>query len=191
MNECLAIEHEVRPLFPKSGALLWHGIPSQRYFVGFLQGAALLILATWLVLFAFKLPAFRESDLSVISLVSVGIISLLALIAVLFGPTFKRRRSQYALSTHRAFIRFHWPLLGPRIYSWRITSGTSFHIVRPAPLSIYFAEHRFIISNPPFRIGFQRIADGDDVLAQMNAIREGKHGKHMYVAPSVSNDNSL
>jgi len=74
MNDHLAIEHELRPVFPKGEVLLWQGIPSQRYFFGFLQGVALLFLATWLVLFAFKLPAFRESDLSVISLFSSGLL---------------------------------------------------------------------------------------------------------------------
>ncbi len=170
--------------------VLWQGAPEQKFVVGFIQIIALLVLGVWIGGFVFNIPEMLGNDTPKLAIAAGVIASLFTFIATLLGPWQQRQRSLYALSTQRAFIRFRWPLLGPRLYSWPITNGMSFHIVRPEPLSLYFAEHRFLNTNPPLRFGFQRIAEGEAVLKMMADIRDGKHGGYIYAAPSPS-DNGL
>ncbi len=189
-DKTIPIEHDLPARLKNGEKVLWVGLPDPRFTVGFVQGVFLFFLAIWIGAFASNIPRILENGGSRLTLAAFSILLLFIFAATLLGPWQKRRRSQYALSTQRAFIRFHWPLLGPRLYSWPITSGTGFHVVRPEPLSVYFAKHRVFGTNPPLRFGFQRIANGEAVLKMMKDIREVGYGGYAYAAPKPE-DSSL
>ena len=164
--------------------ILWQGAPDHGLGLGFIQAISLLILVSFVcvALYGLFLATPRDEQL-IANLVGVTLVPIV-FILVLFAPMLKRRRSLYALSTRRAFILFRWPLFKQRVYSWPITSGSRFHIVRPEPLCIYFATIPYLlVNNRNLRIGFQRIESGETVLKLMKDIRDGKFGGYSY-APS-------
>lgn len=95
--------------------------------------------------------------------------------AVLWGP-FRRRHSVYSLSSRRAFIATDLPLQGRRLRSFPIGADAPIDF-EPGPLSsIWFATETRRGSkgrSHEVKIGFERIPDGEAVLALIRQIQRG------------------
>lgn len=93
----------------------------------------------------------------------------------LFWGAFRRRRTWYTLTDHRAFIASDLPLLGRRLKSWPIDADTALELDDTPPGSVNFAEERRRGKNGFYleTIGFERIADAKQVYRLMRDIQTG------------------
>ena len=85
-----------------------------------------------------------------------------------FGPTRRRRRTWYTLTDRRAFIATDTAKTGRALKSYPITPETRITYKDGPPATIHFARERHKTSKGRSyisRIGFERIADGQNVLA--------------------------
>ena len=96
------------------------------------------------------------------------------------GPVrsmFMRRRSWYTLTNRRAIIASDLPLVGRRLESYTITSHTPLTLVEHGAVSsVIFSEKRGW-GRSAYRttpIGFERIAEGRDVLGLMQQLQKGE-----------------
>lgn len=96
------------------------------------------------------------------------------------GPVrsmFVRRRSWYTLTNRRAIIASVLPLVGRRLESYRITSATPLTLVEHGAVSsVIFSEKRGWSwgrnAHRTTPIGFERIAEGRDVLGLMQQLQK-------------------
>lgn len=106
-----------------------------------------------------------------------GMIHFSVGLGIAFAPPFwgawRRRHTWYSLSDRRAFIATDTPFVGRRLKSYPITDDTVIGFVPGAPATIHFAtEHRRTKNGSrSVAVGFERIADGDEVYAKIRAIQ--------------------
>ena len=95
----------------------------------------------------------------------------------LFGATQRRRKTWYTLTDRRAFIATRSARRGKELKSYPITSDTGLTYLDGPPATIHFARERRkgdkgrSYSVP---IGFERIADGQKVLALLRQAQRGE-----------------
>ena len=94
--------------------------------------------------------------------------------AILWGP-YKRRHTWYTLTNERAFIATDMPVIGRRLKSYPITKETVLDMTHADLSTIIFHTERRRGKNGSYtvKIGFERIADGQNVYRMMRDIQEG------------------
>jgi len=106
-----------------------------------------------------------------------GLIHFFVGLCVAFGSIFwsaaSRRHTWYTLTNRRAFIATDIPLKGRTLKSYPISPDTVLEYDAGDPATIHFAHEYRSSKNGSTRhaIGFERIADGADVYAQIRAIQ--------------------
>lgn len=106
-----------------------------------------------------------------------GMIHFSVGLGIAFGPPFwnawRRRHTWYTLSDRRAFIATDTPFVGRRLKSYPITDDTVIGFQPGKAASIHFAkEHRRSKNGShSVAIGFERIADGDEVYRLIREIQ--------------------
>lgn len=93
------------------------------------------------------------------------------------GPlarTFRLRRTWYTLTTRRAFIASDTLISGRSLAAYPINADSTLALVEGSPGTVYFAEvtRRSKNGSRNVPLGFERIHDARDVLAQMRAIQK-------------------
>ena len=94
-------------------------------------------------------------------------------VRTVFGPSFVRARTFYTLTRRRAFIAKDLPIFGRSLKSYPINANTTIEFKDGRLPSIIFAtETRMGTKGQPSRdIGFERIADGRNVLQLIRDIQ--------------------
>ena len=93
-------------------------------------------------------------------------------VSSIFGDTFRLRRTWYTLTDRRAFVATDMPLRGRQLQSYPITAETRIDYLSGSPATIHFARERRAGNKGNsymVNIGFERIADGDKVMALLRA----------------------
>ena len=91
-----------------------------------------------------------------------------------FGATHRRRRTWYTLTDRRAFIATRSLRKGKELKSYPIAADTRLTYQDGPPATIHFARERRRGNKGrsyTVPIGFERIADGPDVLARLRRIQ--------------------
>ena len=86
----------------------------------------------------------------------------------IFGTTVRRRRTWYTLTNRRAFIATDFPWKGRELKSYPITPDSPISYRAGPPATMFFArERRTGTKGRSYNanIGFERIAEGDKVMA--------------------------
>ncbi|PHQ99199.1 MAG: aspartate carbamoyltransferase catalytic subunit [Marinosulfonomonas sp.] len=105
-----------------------------------------------------------------------GMIHFAAGIGIGIGPVFwsayRRRNTWYTLTNKRALIATNLPMRGRKLKSYPITKETPLEFSTGDPASITCATERRRSKNGSYevKIGFERIADGKQVYAQVYAM---------------------
>ncbi len=106
-----------------------------------------------------------------------GLIHFFVGLAIGIGPPFasawRRRHTWYTLTDRRAFIASDLPLRGRRLKSYPVDEDTPLDYQPGDPATVYFAHEMRRTKNGSRRhdIGFERIADGEDVYRLMRDIQ--------------------
>ncbi|MCF6233181.1 MAG: aspartate carbamoyltransferase catalytic subunit [Rhodobacteraceae bacterium] len=100
--------------------------------------------------------------------VGVGIV-----FSAVFWGAFKRQRSWYTLTDHRAIIASDLPLIGKRLKSWPITAESVLELEQGPPDTVNFAEKIKRGKNGSYTvsIGFERIESGQDVYRLLRDVQ--------------------
>ena len=95
------------------------------------------------------------------------------LCAAIFGPSFLHKRTFYTLTQRRAFIAKALPIKGRSLKSYPITASSEITFKDADPPSIHFASEQRGSGGDrhTIQIGFERIADGRDVLRLIRRIQ--------------------
>lgn len=93
-------------------------------------------------------------------------------VTTLFGTPWKRRRTWYTLTNRRAFIATDLPLRGRKLRSYPITDRTVLEFDHQTPGTISFA-HESAGSEGWHRVGFDRIAESEQVYALLRKVQRG------------------
>lgn len=107
-----------------------------------------------------------------------GLIHFFVGIGIGIGPVFwntlRRRKSWYTLTNKRAIIAMDMPTKGRVLKSYPITKDTMLALVSGDPASINFATDQRRRKNGTYKvkIGFERIADAQQVYALMRDIQK-------------------
>lgn len=90
-----------------------------------------------------------------------------------FWSAFVRRHTWYTLTDRRAFIATDKPFVGRKLKSYPITKDTSIEFTPADLATIHFAEEIRRTKNGTRRtaIGFERIAEGDEVYRLIRDIQ--------------------
>ena len=91
----------------------------------------------------------------------------------IFWGAFVRRRTWYTLTDQRAFIATDLPVRGRGLKSYPITADMMLDYAPGDPASVWFAAETRRTKNGTStkRIGFERIADGDEVYQHIRQIQ--------------------
>ncbi len=109
-----------------------------------------------------------------------GLIHFFVGLAIGIGPPFlsawTRRHTWYTLTDRRAFIATALPLRGRRLKSYPIDDDTVLDYRAGDPATVYFAHEMRRTKNGSRRhdIGFERIADGQEVYGMMRQVQRGR-----------------
>jgi len=101
------------------------------------------------------------------------------IISSIFGDTIRLRRTWYTLTDHRAFIATDMPFKGRQLQSYPITPDTRLDYRAGPPDTIIFSRERHSGSKGNsymVEIGFERIDEGDRVVALMRAAQRKAAG---------------
>ena len=107
-----------------------------------------------------------------------GLIHFFVGIGIGIGPVFwstlKRRKSWYTLTNKRALIATDMPTKGRVLKSYPITKDTMIELVSGDPASLHFATVQRRSKNGTYKakIGFERIADAQQVYTLMRDIQK-------------------
>ncbi|NOX41976.1 MAG: aspartate carbamoyltransferase catalytic subunit [Alphaproteobacteria bacterium] len=93
--------------------------------------------------------------------------------AAVYMGAYKRRNSWYTLTNRRAFIAYHFSVVGKQLKSYPINEGTVLDFQDDELASIFFATERRITrkGSHTIKIGFERIANGRAVYAKFREIK--------------------
>ncbi len=157
--------------------VLWQGRPDNRIvfrMVYLLSGALGLFFAgfavVWMVMVA-QTGGFAWM---------FGLIHFSVGLAIGIGPplwsAWTRRHTWYTLTDRRAFIATDLPLRGRRLKSYPIDDDTVLDYRDGDPPTVYFAHEMRRTKNGSRRvdIGFERIADGQEVYRLMRQVQRGQ-----------------
>jgi hypothetical protein len=158
--------------------ILWEGRPDGAFHVGIgnLVGTVFGLFFTGFSIFWMTMAAQAGGFFWMFGLifffVGLGVAG-----NALFGNTWKRRHSWYALSNRRAFIATDLPFVGRRLNSWPVTAETMIEFDEGERSSLWFAREtrrRSKGGTYTVRHGFERIADGRAVLALLRRVQRGE-----------------
>jgi len=190
-----------RPLPPREGRpweallepgerLLWQGRPDPgfhlnwRHAVLAVLGAAVLVLSLSLAVQATAgLRDGAEGAGSALAAAAAGAaLGLGCMVGPGLNDMLRRRGTSYALTDRRALIETDY--LGTGLVAWPITADSPVWRGGGRPAGAFFALYRradpHVLLRPSRRaaslipVGFERIAEVDDVLELLQAIREGR-----------------
>ncbi|MEZ5723415.1 MAG: aspartate carbamoyltransferase catalytic subunit [Paracoccaceae bacterium] len=173
-----AIPSEWRGILDPDETIVWQGRPDGGLDIGpaeifpaafalFFAGFAVF----WMVMASANGGAFWMFGLIHFS-VGVGIF-----VNSLFGPTWRRRFTWYTLTDRRAFIATDLPLRGKALSSYPITPDSPLSAHGDRFKTIHFARERRVGDKGrsyTVNIGFERIADGDRVMALLREAQRAK-----------------
>lgn len=102
---------------------------------------------------------------------SVGVAVMLGAV---FGGPFRRKRTWYTLTTHRALIATDLPIFGKKLDSYPIEAGSPLSLNPGSPGSVYFGTKTVSgkYGKHDVRVGFERINDADHVFRLLREIQE-------------------
>ena len=106
-----------------------------------------------------------------------GLIHFTVGLAMSFGAFFyapwRRRHTWYTLTSQRAFIATDLPLFGRKLKSWPIDGDTAISYEPGPRATLHFARefHQTKNGTRVVPVGFERIAEGDEVHRLMSGIR--------------------
>lgn len=90
-------------------------------------------------------------------------------------PAWRRRHTWYTLTDKRAFIATDLPVLGRKLKSYPINTGTVLEFDAADPATIIFHQETRRTKNGTrvIQIGFERISDGAEVYKLMRQVQRG------------------
>lgn len=93
----------------------------------------------------------------------------------IFGTTFRQRRTWYTLTDRRAFVATDLPVKGRGLKSYPIKPDTVIDYQVELLASIHFATEYRTANNSSYRvpIGFERIAEGEEVMRLIREVQRG------------------
>ncbi len=186
MTDTLAIDAEqaaaVHPgwegILHPGERILWQGRPDQGFTIngGEVFGALFALVFSGFAVFWMSQAAKAGGGFWMFGLIHFSV-GLWLFWKSAFGPTFLRRRTWYTLTDRRAFIATDNPRKGKEIKSYPITADAPITYRAGQPATIYFAREQRT-GNKGRRytawIGFERIPDGEAVMAQLRRIQTAK-----------------
>jgi len=158
-------------------SILWQGRPSGKvtfkvtYVFTFLFGLAFAGFALfWMTMASQAGGAFWMFGLIHFS-VGLGLAFLPP-----FWSAFVRRHTWYTLTDRRAFIATDKPFIGRKLKSYPITKDTSIEIIPGDLATVHFAQETRRTKNGSRQvdIGFEHIAEGDEVYRLIRDIQRGE-----------------
>lgn len=176
-NDSDTVAHDAVPgwegILDPGERIVWQGRPDQGFHVdaGEIPAALFALLFSGFAVFWMTKVATAGGAFWMFGLIhfSVGIGIFWK---SLFGPTRRRRRTWYTLTDRRAFIATKSARNGKELKSYPITANTRLAMRDGRPATIHFARERRQGSKGrsyTVPIGFERVADGQKVLAFLRA----------------------
>ena len=156
--------------------ILWQGRPDTKIALKprNLAGAAFGLLFAGIALIWMIGAARAGSGAWPFGLIHFTFGAIFALGSIYLGA-FRRNRSWYTLTNHRAFIATDFPLIGKRLKSYPINKDTVLEYVDDEPASIIFARQRKRSQNGGYytvKIGFERIPNGREVFHLFRQVQD-------------------
>lgn len=157
--------------------IVWQGRPDQSFQID-IRKAPLALFGTVFAGFALFWMAMAAQAGGFFWM--FGLIHFSVGIGLIYSATFwtvlKRRRTWYTLTNRRAFIASNLPFAGKRLDSYALTPETRLSLKSGNPGSVVFAREerrgskgrRYTVD-----IGFERIAEADQVYALMRDAQRG------------------
>lgn len=167
-----------RGILDPGETIVWQGRPDQAFSVdaGDIFPALFALFFSGFAVFWMVMASAHGGSFWMFGLIhfSVGIAIF---VRSLLGPTWRRQFTWYTLTDRRAFIATDLPLQGKELRSYPITPDSPIRLQGGRLPTVHFARERHVGDKGrhyTVDIGFERIADGDKVMALLREAQRGK-----------------
>jgi len=151
--------------------LLWQGRPGIGIVVSFVH---YIFILSFVLNFANIYYFSERSEQHSLAVHLLFIFYFLLLAWTIVGPSFVRRRSNYALKNKRALIAMHKPFAQAQITSYPAQNWTPLVLTDKPPSNLYFSSRKtlaFRAADRHQKVGFEQISDGNDVHKIMQDVQ--------------------